>query len=178
MKSSEGTKKDEARYTIRFNPADPRHKRAMAALDAAGRRKATLIADAVCEYLAHHSGDEVVAPMFYAKHSKQVIALEPDYAMAYKYEKAGPVSEEKEIVPDVPTSELSSQTSEPLSNECTIDSVGASPTNDIMRLKNPLQRHWWGNMRRKGVKLFNYNFSHYHFSTLRVAGQRKISATF
>jgi len=44
-------KKDETRFTIRFNPVDPRQRRAMNALEAAGRRKSTLIADAVCEYL-------------------------------------------------------------------------------------------------------------------------------
>jgi hypothetical protein len=44
-------KKDETRFTIRFNPIDPRQFKAMNALEAAGRRKATLIADAVCEYL-------------------------------------------------------------------------------------------------------------------------------
>ena len=47
-------KKDEARFTIRFNPVDPRHHRAMEVLEKAGRRKASLIADAVCEYLARH----------------------------------------------------------------------------------------------------------------------------
>ncbi|MCL1882710.1 MAG: hypothetical protein FWF81_03025 [Defluviitaleaceae bacterium] len=44
-------KKDETRFTIRFNPVDPRQNRTMNALEAAGRRKATLIADALCEYL-------------------------------------------------------------------------------------------------------------------------------
>jgi hypothetical protein len=47
-------KKDETRFTIRFNMADPRQQRAMQALEASGRRKATLISDAVCEYLAQH----------------------------------------------------------------------------------------------------------------------------
>jgi len=47
-------KKDETRFTIRFNPADPRHQRAVEALEKAGRRKASLIADAICEYLARH----------------------------------------------------------------------------------------------------------------------------
>ena len=50
-------KKDETRFTIRFNLADPRHQIAMNALSAAGRRKSTLIADAICEYLARHSGE-------------------------------------------------------------------------------------------------------------------------
>lgn len=47
-------KKDEARFTIRFNPADPRHKIAMNTLHAAGRRKSTLIADALVSYLSRH----------------------------------------------------------------------------------------------------------------------------
>ena len=50
-------KKDEARYTIRFCPADPRHRIVMDALDAAGRRKASLIVNAVWEYLAQY-GEE------------------------------------------------------------------------------------------------------------------------
>jgi len=44
------TKKDKTRYTIKFNPADLRHREAMKALDGAGRRKATLIADALSMY--------------------------------------------------------------------------------------------------------------------------------
>jgi len=44
-------KKDEARFTIRFCLADPRHKRIVDALNAAGRRKASFIVDAGCEYL-------------------------------------------------------------------------------------------------------------------------------
>jgi len=44
------TKKDKTRYTIKFNSADLRHQEAMKALDAAGRRKASLIADALCMY--------------------------------------------------------------------------------------------------------------------------------
>jgi len=58
MMSSAGLKKDEVRFTIRFNPADPRHQKAMGALQSSGRRKATLIADAVCEYLERYGGVE------------------------------------------------------------------------------------------------------------------------
>ena len=47
-------KKDETRFTIRFCPVDPRHRLAVEALNAAGRRKASLIAEAVCRYLAQH----------------------------------------------------------------------------------------------------------------------------
>ena len=49
-------KKDETRFTIRFNPIDPRHQAAMTALTSSGRRKASLIAEAVCEYMARHGG--------------------------------------------------------------------------------------------------------------------------
>jgi len=56
-------KKDETRFTIRFNPADPRHQRAVEALEKAGRRKASLIADAICEYLARH-GEYGAADIF------------------------------------------------------------------------------------------------------------------
>ena len=47
-------KKDETRFTIKFNPANPRHREAMRALNEAGRSKASLIADALCLY-AHYS---------------------------------------------------------------------------------------------------------------------------
>jgi len=49
-------KKDKTRFTIRFNPIDPRQAKAMNALEVAGRRKSTLIADAICEYLEHRAG--------------------------------------------------------------------------------------------------------------------------
>ena len=46
------TKKDEGRFNIKFCLADPRHKRAVDALNLAGRRKAYLVADAISYYLA------------------------------------------------------------------------------------------------------------------------------
>jgi hypothetical protein len=55
-------KKDEARFTIRFNAADPRQQKAMNTLKAAGRRKASLISDAVNEYLIRH-GYDAAAPI-------------------------------------------------------------------------------------------------------------------
>jgi len=55
-------KKDETRFTIRFNPIDPRHQIAMDALKTSGRRKATLIADALCEYFSKRD-IEGVAPI-------------------------------------------------------------------------------------------------------------------
>ncbi|MCL2840296.1 MAG: hypothetical protein FWE05_05930 [Defluviitaleaceae bacterium] len=48
MKSS--AKKDPNRFSIRFNPADPKHKQAMAMLDSSGRMKASLIAEALWVY--------------------------------------------------------------------------------------------------------------------------------
>jgi hypothetical protein len=53
-------KKDETRFTIRFNPTDPRQRKATEVLVAAGRRKASLIADALCEYLASYDNDEII----------------------------------------------------------------------------------------------------------------------
>ena len=44
------TKTDGARYTIRFNLADPYHQKAMEILNNVGRRKASLIAAAICAY--------------------------------------------------------------------------------------------------------------------------------
>ena len=64
-------KKDEARYTVRFNPADPRHQVVMAALDAAGRKKASFLADAAYYYLTQFGADKDAAafphtsPYFY-----------------------------------------------------------------------------------------------------------------
>jgi hypothetical protein len=67
-------KKDETRFTIRFNPADPRHKKTMEVLSAAGRRKSTLITDAICDYLMRYSNTVAtsafpIAPSSYTSHS-------------------------------------------------------------------------------------------------------------
>lgn len=43
-------KKDDTRFTVRFNPTDPRQQSAIADLNASGRRKAALIADALYYY--------------------------------------------------------------------------------------------------------------------------------
>jgi len=48
-------KKDKARFTIKFCPTNPRHQEAMQILDGAGRRKASLIADALYMYFNHGS---------------------------------------------------------------------------------------------------------------------------
>jgi hypothetical protein len=61
------TKKEENRFTIRFNPADPKHRKTMGVLISAGRRKASLISDAICEYLARHDGDTAAVAVFYEK---------------------------------------------------------------------------------------------------------------
>ena len=50
------SKKDETRFTIKFNPSIPRHREAMRILNEAGRWKAALIADALCLY-AHYGAD-------------------------------------------------------------------------------------------------------------------------
>jgi len=56
-------KKDKSRFTIRFNEADPRQVKVMEALEVAGRRKASLITDAVCDYLARYGdGNVTVIP--------------------------------------------------------------------------------------------------------------------
>jgi len=58
-------KKDEARFSIRFNLTDPRHRKAKEVLEAAGRRKASLIADAVWEYIARYGDNtEKIIPTF------------------------------------------------------------------------------------------------------------------
>ena len=46
-------KKNEARFTIKFNTANPRHKEAIRMLNGAGRSKASLIADALCMYACY-----------------------------------------------------------------------------------------------------------------------------
>ena len=56
-------KKSEERFNIRFNPADPRHKMAIEILGQAGKRKSTLIADAIYHYVtASRDGTEVSLP--------------------------------------------------------------------------------------------------------------------
>ena len=54
-------KKDEARCTLRFTPADPRHRVVMDTINAMGRRKASFIVDAVWDYLVRHGRIEAVA---------------------------------------------------------------------------------------------------------------------
>ena len=43
-------KKEEMRFSIRFNPADPRHRKAAQILNQAGRSKAIIVANALWEY--------------------------------------------------------------------------------------------------------------------------------
>ena len=47
--SKSSSKKDEMRFCIRFNPTDPRHRKAAQMLNAVGRRKACLVANALWE---------------------------------------------------------------------------------------------------------------------------------
>ena len=49
-------KKNEARYTIKFNTANPRHREAMRILDKTCRGKAGLIADALCMFSHYGAG--------------------------------------------------------------------------------------------------------------------------
>ena len=49
-------KKDEARFTIRFNQENPRHNKAMQILNQNGKGMASLIADALCMYI-HYGAD-------------------------------------------------------------------------------------------------------------------------
>jgi len=49
-------KKDENRFTIRFNTVDPRQKLTRDVLAAVGRRKASFLTDVVCDYLARYGG--------------------------------------------------------------------------------------------------------------------------
>ena len=52
---------DKSRFTIRFNEADPRQLKAMEILETAGRRKASLIADAICYFMAKDENGEGIA---------------------------------------------------------------------------------------------------------------------
>jgi hypothetical protein len=54
------SKKEESRFNIRFNPADPAHQIAIEILSHAGRSKANLIANALVFYLKG-AGDESAA---------------------------------------------------------------------------------------------------------------------
>jgi len=51
-------KKDKARFTIRFNPQNPRHSEAIHILNKHGKGMASLIADALCMYV-HHGANMV-----------------------------------------------------------------------------------------------------------------------
>ena len=48
-------KKNEKRFTIEFNLIDPRHRKAVEILNAVGRSKAIIIADALWEYYLNHN---------------------------------------------------------------------------------------------------------------------------
>lgn len=67
-------KMDAARFSIRFNPADPYHQKAMTILSCAGRRKATIIADAICAYwsCADETGLRPAASMFPLSFAPQI----------------------------------------------------------------------------------------------------------
>ena len=69
-------KKDENRFTIRFNSADPRQKSTRDVLSAAGRRKAALITDAVCEYITRH-GEYGVVELFSSTPTSAALSAVP-----------------------------------------------------------------------------------------------------
>ena len=50
-------KKEEMRFSIRFNPDDPRHKQAAQLLNMSGRRKAAIVANALWEYQQRNDRD-------------------------------------------------------------------------------------------------------------------------
>jgi|GEM_PF-1298474 len=54
-------KKDEARFTIWFSPAAPRHRIAIDAIKAVAQGRTSFIVDAIYEYLARHGGKETTA---------------------------------------------------------------------------------------------------------------------
>ena len=68
-------KKDEARFTIWFSPADPRHKITINAIKSAVGRRTSFVVDAVCEYLSRHEGKEATAftPVSVQLHINQTI---------------------------------------------------------------------------------------------------------
>ena len=64
-------KKNEARFTIKFNPANPRHQEAMRMLNDAGRCKASLIADALNMYACY--GATAYDDLFNRRNSKSIV---------------------------------------------------------------------------------------------------------
>ena len=53
------SKKEPSRFTIKFNPSDPQHAKAIEALTAVGRCKAALIADALCKYCGTNTAEDL-----------------------------------------------------------------------------------------------------------------------
>jgi len=82
-------KKDETRFSIRFNLADPRHRKAKEILEASGRRKASFIADAVWEYVARY-GENPAAIV-------PVIATAPNPAIPHIKSDSAEVSSDEEM---------------------------------------------------------------------------------
>jgi hypothetical protein len=123
MKGGGGMKKDEARYTLRFNPKHPRHKRTMEFLDSVGRHKASYLADIVCEHLdRHHYGSSYAVPLSDARQGMMLeqTSDELDYAKKEAVSPSVPISASK-------NSELS------LLNEADIDSSQDTPIGDDVR---------------------------------------------
>ena len=78
------TKKDEAKFTIKFNLVNPRHREAVRILNEAGRGKAALIAEALYTYAHHGAGKGVGLPSASSGGIKEELA--PDLQDAETYE--------------------------------------------------------------------------------------------
>ena len=120
-------KKDETRFTIRFNPADPRHQKTMDALNTAGRRKANLIAEAICDYLARYSRGESLVPLIQVN---QAASHETSYGLVQTMGRVGLINTQEEIEP--PT-EPAIKTTETVFNEAGIAYMGDTAYSDDMR---------------------------------------------
>ena len=77
-------KKNEARFTIKFNPSNPRHKEAMKMLNKAGRCKASLIADALCVYACY--GATAYGDLFNDRYSKIIATKTNETQISTKIE--------------------------------------------------------------------------------------------
>ena len=82
-----GMKKNEARFTIKFDPNNPRQREAMRILNDAGRRKAALITDAILCMFGYY-GANTDAAMLHKKpqshnrpgyHQRQHVARASEY---------------------------------------------------------------------------------------------------
>ena len=111
-------KKDENRFTIRFSPADPRQRMVRDALEASGRRKASLITDAVCEYLARYGDGEAI----------ETFQLTPAYTLSASAIGNKPAENDMPLQPLEPGT-----VAEVITAESTNDIFESDPINDDIR---------------------------------------------